>query len=382
MGTNAITLNHEIEELKRIKENLLTEVIELDDKILFQDFGVYEPQFSFSSSDEYKKRLNEIREEQKLLIKRGLAAKCYKNWKVNGSEKEGKKLIAESIKLIIRNFNIECDICIDKVKFSNYTNSENRILKSFEMQNKLNETNKVEITHEYLSSKMKELALAYEYQKKRKQEKEELRILKEQQREEEKVAREIEAKRLELEKEQAHYQNVLKRVNEQIEVEESEERRNFLIEKKEELNNNLADVDKAMEDLDYREANHRAGYVYIISNIGAFGPDIYKIGMTRRLEPEDRISELSGASVPFRFDVHAMIFSNDAPKLEAALHNAFADKKVNLVNGRKEFFRVTLDEIKKVVRENHDKTVEFISLPDAEQFRESEMIRKRYTSTQ
>jgi hypothetical protein len=382
MGTNAITLNHEIEELKRIKENLLTEVIELDDKILFQDFGVYEPQFSFSSSDEYKKRLNEIREEQKLLIKRGLAAKCYKNWKVNGSEKEGKKLIAESIKLIIRNFNIECDICIDKVKFSNYTNSENRILKSFEMQNKLNETNEVEITHEYLSSKMKELALAYEYQKKRKQEKEELRILKEQQREEEKVAREIEAKRLELEKEQAHYQNVLKRVNEQIEVEESEERRNFLIEKKEELNNNLADVDKAMEDLDYREANHRAGYVYIISNIGAFGPDIYKIGMTRRLEPEDRISELSGASVPFRFDVHAMIFSNDAPKLEAALHNAFADKKVNLVNGRKEFFRVTLDEIKNVVRENHDKTVEFISLPDAEQFRESEMIRKRYTSTQ
>ena len=382
MGTNAITLNHEIEELKRIKENLLTEVIELDDKILFQDFGVYEPQFSFSSSNEYKKRLNEIREEQKLLIKRGFAAKCYKNWKVNGSEKEGKKLIAESIKLIIRNFNIECDICIDKVKFSNYTNSENRILKSFEMQNKLNETNEVEITHEYLSSKMKELALAYEYQKKRKQEKEELRILKEQQREEEKVAREIEAKRLELEKEQAHYQNVLKRVNEQIEVEESEERRNFLIEKKEELNNNLADVDKAMEDLDYREANHRAGYVYIISNIGAFGPDIYKIGMTRRLEPEDRISELSGASVPFRFDVHAMIFSNDAPKLEAALHNAFADKKVNLVNGRKEFFRVTLDEIKKVVRENHDKTVEFISLPDAEQFRESEMIRKRYTSTQ
>ena len=379
MGTNAITLNHEIEELKRIKENLLTEVIELDDKILFQDFGVYEPQFSFSSSDEYKKRLNEIREEQKLLIKRGLAAKCYKNWKVNGSEKEGKKLIAESIKLIIRNFNIECDICIDKVKFSNYTNSENRILKSFEMQNKLNETNKVEITHEYLSSKMKELTLAYEYQKKRKQEKEELRILKEQQREEEKVAREIEAKRLELEKQQAHYQNVLKRVNEQIEVEKSEERRNFLIEKKEELNNNLADVDKAMEDLDYREANHRAGYVYIISNIGAFGPDIYKIGMTRRLEPEDRISELSGASVPFRFDVHAMIFSNDAPKLEAALHNAFADKKVNLVNGRKEFFRVTLDEIKKVVRENHDKTVEFISLPDAEQFRESEMIRKHYS---
>ena len=129
--------------------------------------------------------------------------------------------------------------------------------------------------------------------------------------------------------------------------------------------------------MDYREANHRAGYVYIISNIGAFGENVYKIGMTRRLDPEDRISELSGASVPFRFDIHAMIFSNDAPKLETALHNAFADKKINLVNGRKEFFRVSLEEIKKVVKENYDKSVDFINVPEAEQFRTSEMIRKK-----
>ena len=139
----------------------------------------------------------------------------------------------------------------------------------------------------------------------------------------------------------------------------------------------MLDVDKALQDLDYREANHRAGYVYIISNIGAFGENIYKIGMTRRLEPEARIAELSGASVPFRFDIHAMIFSNDAPKLEAALHNAFADRKMNLVNGRKEFFMVTLEEIKKVVQENHDKTVEFLNDADAQQYRESEMMRKR-----
>ena len=99
--------------------------------------------------------------------------------------------------------------------------------------------------------------------------------------------------------------------------------------------------------------------------------------MTRRLDPEDRIAELSGASVPFRFDIHAMIFSNDAPKLETALHNAFADKKINLVNGRKEFFRVSLEEIKKVVKENYDKSVDFINVPEAEQFRTSEMIRKK-----
>ena len=135
-------------------------------------------------------------------------------------------------------------------------------------------------------------------------------------------------------------------------------------------------MDKALQDLDYREAN-RAGYVYIISNIGAFGENIYKIGMTRKLEPEERIAELCGASVPFRFDIHAMIFSNDAPKLEAALHNAFADRKMNLVNGRKEFFMVTLEEIKKVVQENHDKTVEFLNVAEAQQYRESEMMRKR-----
>ena len=169
----------------------------------------------------------------------------------------------------------------------------------------------------------------------------------------------------------------MKKIDEQIENEESEERKQFLLERKEELDNNLLDVDKALQDLDYREANHRAGYVYIISNIGAFGENVYKIGMTRRLDPEDRIAELSGASVPFRFDIHAMIFSNDAPKLETALHNAFADKKINLVNGRKEFFRVSLEEIKKVVKENYDKSVDFINVPEAEQFRTSEMIRKK-----
>jgi hypothetical protein len=285
-------------------------------------------------------------------------------------------MIAESIKQILRNFNIECDLCISKVKFSNYDNSRERILKAFELQNKLNETSDIHISDDYYRLKIKELDLAYEYQKKKAEEKEELRRRREELREAEKVAREIEEKRKELEKEQEHYFNYLKKINEQIEVEQSEERKEYLLSKKEELDNNVKDVKLALEDLDYREANHRAGYVYIISNIGAFGENIYKIGMTRRLEPEERIAELSGASVPFKFDIHAMIFSDDAPKLEAALHNHFASKKVNLVNGRKEFFNVTLEEIKAVVRENHDKTVEFINEPDAEQYRESLMLRK------
>ena len=289
----------------------------------------------------------------------------------------GKKMIVENIKQTLRNFNIECDLVISKVKFSNYENSKERIFKSFVLHNQLNETKDIVISDEYYRLKIQELNLAYEYQQKKQQEKEELRQKREELRETEKVAKEIEEKRKELEKEQEHYQNYLKKINEQIAVENSEERKQYLLDKKEELSNNVNDVKLALEDLDYREANHRAGYVYIISNIGAFGEDVYKIGMTRRLEPEERIAELSGASVPFKFDIHAMIFSNDAPKLEAALHNELADKKVNLVNGRKEFFKVSLEEIKKVVYQYHDKAVDFINEPDAEQYRESVMLRKK-----
>lgn len=144
-----------------------------------------------------------------------------------------------------------------------------------------------------------------------------------------------------------------------------------MLEKKEEIENQLSNLQQALDDVDYREANQKAGYVYVISNIGAFGENVYKIGMTRRLDPMERVDELGDASVPFNFDVHAMIFSEDAPKLEAALHKAFEDRKLNMVNTRREFFRVTLDEIEAVVKANYDKTVEFIKIPPAEQYRQS-----------
>ena len=141
--------------------------------------------------------------------------------------------------------------------------------------------------------------------------------------------------------------------------------------KKQEIESHITELDVAIKDIDYREANKRAGYVYIISNVGSFGEDIYKIGMTRRLDPMERVDELGDASVPFKFDVHAMIFSDDAPQLEAALHRAFENKKVNMINNRREFFRVTLEEIEEVVRSNYDKTVDFVKIPQAEQYRES-----------
>lgn len=155
-----------------------------------------------------------------------------------------------------------------------------------------------------------------------------------------------------------------------------------LLEKKQEYEQHLNDTDRAISDVDYREANKRAGYVYIISNIGSFGENVYKIGMTRRLDPQERIDELGDASVPFEFNIHAMIFSDDAPKLESTLHNHFEDRKVNKINGRKEFFKVTLDEIKDIVRKNFDKTVEWIDFPEAEQYRQSLLIEKQSENKQ
>ena len=138
----------------------------------------------------------------------------------------------------------------------------------------------------------------------------------------------------------------------------------------------VSKIDKNLADIDYREANQRVGYVYVISNIGSFGENIYKIGMTRRLNPQERVDELGNASVPFNFDVHAMIFSKDAPALENALHHAFDDRKVNMVNKRREFFNVSLDEIEKVVKENFDGSVEFEKTALAEQYRETLKIKQ------
>lgn len=101
------------------------------------------------------------------------------------------------------------------------------------------------------------------------------------------------------------------------------------------LKENLNKFEEEIEELDYRTAHAAAGYVYVISNIGSFGEDIVKIGVTRRLDPLERINELSSASVPFKFDVHALIFSYDAYNLESNLHNKFSDKRLNIVNNRK-----------------------------------------------
>ena len=364
----------EIEAKSKELDKISKDIITFSDEVLVQEYGLYQPRYNFMSSDVYKERLTSIRARQKEMIKKNIAVSGSTDWTVNNNKAKGRKMVNDMKKLLLRAFNSECDETIGKVKYNNFEVSKRKILKSAEQIQKLGTVMNVYITQAYINSKIDELYLSFEYQQKKQEEKEEKRELRAQQREEAKLKKEIEEKRKKIKKEQTHYQQALKNLLSQIkEHGETED----LIAKKAELETELSNIDKSIKDIDYREANQKAGYVYVISNVGSFGENIYKIGMTRRLEPQDRVDELGDASVPFKFDVHAMIFSDNAPALEAALHRAFEDRKLNMVNTRREFFYVTLDEIKQVVKENFDKTVEFIDFPDAEQYRTSLKMREQ-----
>lgn len=351
------------------------QIIELDDQILLQEFGIYTPVYDLMNSEAYKNKLTAIRQQQKEMIKKDSACRYPTNFTLDGSHSKGKKLVKDNVKQILRSFNNECDAVIDKAKFNNISSIQKKIEKSYEDLNKMNSAMKISIVPKYLSLKLDELNLCYEYAVKKQEEKEEQKRIREQLREEAKLQKEIAEARKNIEKEKTHYKNALQQIESQLSS-ASESDKSSLEIKKAEVLSHLQDIQKSIEDIDYREANKRAGYVYIISNIGSFGDDVYKIGMTRRLEPTERVDELGDASVPFNFDIHAMIFSDDAPSLENALHKAFEDRKLNMVNQRREFFHVTLDEIEQVVKRNFDKTVEFTRIAPAEQYRESQILRK------
>ena len=365
----------EIQELEDQIKNLRADIIELDEVKLLQDFGLYKPTYSFTSSSKYKEALDNIRTKQTRMIVNKTAATCNTQWTVNGNRQTGQKMANDHIKQALMTFNVECENAIGNVKFNNFDSMKSRIERLYKKINDLSETTAVTISFEYYLLKLDELAIAYEYSVKKQEEKEYIREQREIQREDAKVQRELEEERKKIEKEENHFKNLLIRLQEQLAAEANYTRKEMIQEKIDATKVELSDLSKALSDVDYRQANERAGYVYIISNIGAFGEDIYKIGMTRRLEPLDRINELGGASVPFHFDVHAMVFSSDAPKLETALHNAFADSRVNMMNNRKEFFKVRLEEIETVVRQNHDRTVDFVYAPSAEQYRETMKIK-------
>jgi len=311
--------------------------------------------------------MNIVRDQQKAMVKSEQATHCPQQWTVDGSTAKGRKMVKEHAKLMLRAFNGECDAAIGKVKYDNVNNLETRIERSFDAINKLGESKQLWITREYLNLKLQELYLVHEHREKVQAEREEQRRIKEQMREEEKALKEIEKARKEAEEQEATKTKALEKARQELAQSQGEqtERLKAIVDRLEaELKDALERKAKAIA----RAQLTRSGHVYVLSNIGSFGQGVYKIGMTRRFEPLDRVKELGDASVPFPYDVHAMIYSEDAPTLEHALHEHFASRRMNLANLRREFFHVTLEEIREAVERNFG-LVTFRTMPDAEEYR-------------
>lgn len=355
-------------------EALKKEISTLEESLELMDFGLYRPHYNYDTSAQFKEALDQNYEKQKDLISSDKAIFCNTEWTVEGSKAEGRKMTKQNMKIMLRAFNAECDACVGKVRWDNALKMEARIRKSFDAINKSGEVNKIEISRAYLDAKFEELRLTHELAQKVQDEKDEQRRIQEEMREEEKAQRELERAQKEAEKDEERYAKALEKAREEVEKLSGEKAR-LMQEKIHELEQSLAEATAAKERAVSQAQLTKSGYVYIISNIGSFGDGIYKIGMTRRLEPMDRIKELGDASVPFPFDVHGMIYSENAPELEGRLHQEFANKSVNLINARKEFFQVSLEEISSWSKQTGF-NLELTLVAEAREYRETLKIRQ------
>jgi hypothetical protein len=347
----------------------------IEDEAEMQEIGLYEPRYDFLTAVLYKEKLDEIRKKQKEIIKNKTAAVCDTEWTVEDSKQKGKAMTNANIKQILLNFNLECEMTISKVKVSTIDSSIKKINKAFERLNRLNERNVIRITPQYLNLKLQELDVAIEYELKKQEEKEILRQEREMQREERKKQKQLDMQEKKIKKQKQDVETELNKIKEEIKS-KSDEEKGKLEEKIKELELALAKSNTENEHIDEDRKRTGAGYVYILSNIGSFGENIYKIGVTRRDDPVGRVTELSDASVPFRFDNHVFIFSEEAFTLEKELHNRFDEKRVNKVNMRKEFFYITIDDVKKIVEENKDIVHSFNEKAEAQEYRDTLKIEK------
>lgn len=331
-------------EKRKLLDQLETQVAIYDERMAFAELGVYEPHFDFTDTEQFKSAIEKVRARQKQLITDKKAAACPSKWTVEGSEAKGQTMINRQTRLTLRAFNAECDAAISNARWNNVVAMERRITNAFDQINKENTSLNLKITDEYLAAKLEELRLTHEYRELQKSEKEERADLARAEREEKKLLAEAEA----AEREERKYQALLDKAK--AEAQAATGGATTAMEKRiAELEKTLAEAHDASERARAMAEMTKSGYVYIISNVGSFGENVVKIGLTRRLDPEDRVRELGDASVPFGFDIHAMVYSDEAPSLEYALHQEFADRRINLTNFRKEFFSVSLDDVEKAV---------------------------------
>lgn len=351
----------EVAKLEQRKTLLQDELHSLKDEVELE--YIFNDQYLEYTSVEIRKEMEMIQKKQKDMV--------VNNEAVLERPDATNKVLKKHKDQIVRCFDAEVAQILKNVTVKNYSPSYNKITAACKRINQLFKVNGVEISNAYLGTKYDELNLILSYQERVQNEKEREREIRERLKEDALVEKECQEQKKQIEKDMRQFNNEVSKLMKYMNRSHSDVEKELYLEKIKELEEKIKELEEKKENVVQREQNAKAGFVYIISNIGSFGEGIYKIGMTRRLEPMDRIRELSSASVPFIFDVHAMIFSENAPQLESTLHQYFDDKRVNKVNTRKEFYRVDLEEIKKVVLENHNATVQFMDIPDATEYRET-----------
>ena len=381
-------LRSEIESAEHGLTLINEELALASDAAFLVEVGYYEPHYDFEDLPSYEAELQRIREKQKAMLredgtgnnKSRASAYATQDLSYNGSTAKGRSAQKKTLKLILRAFNGESDSFIARVNYRNVEAMEKRIRSAFDAINAITQKyDYCELNPRYMELRLQELQLVYEWEEAKQREKEEQAKIREQMRDEEKAAREAEKAQQQADKEESKYQELLKKAEQEVLL-ASEKDKAKLNSKIEELQQRIAEIEEKKRAISQAMLT-KTGHVYIISNVGSFGENIYKIGMTRRLEPMDRVKELGDASVPFPFDVHAMIRTSDAPSLENAIHKHFDRRRLNLENERKEFFRVSIDEIRQELDQLRrdlgiDSELRLTLLAEAKEYRMSEAKRK------
>ncbi|MGD9697180.1 MAG: DUF4041 domain-containing protein [Thermoleophilia bacterium] len=344
------------------------ELVEVRDQAILQEVGIYEYQHRLADAVAYKDRLEALRGRIKAQAKSNTAVRASSEWTVNNSKREGQKMVREYTKLMLRAYNTEADDIARRMRPYALESAIARLDKARDVISKLGKTMSITIDPGYHALRIDELKLTADYLAKAAEEKEAEREERARIREEEQARREFEREKARLLKEAAHYEKLLVELRAQGDDAGAEE-----------AEAHLGDVQGAIGGIEEREANIRAGYVYVISNVGSFGERMVKVGLTRRLDPMDRVRELGDASVPFGYDVHALIFSKDAVGLETRLHQELAAHRVNLVNLRREFFYTTPAEVLAILErlQGKEKVLSFIEEPEAAEWHQSENTRRQ-----
>ena len=324
-----------------------------EDYIDIKDMSQYE--YDYKDSKEFNEQLTRIRKKQRIMVKNKEAVVCDTEWEINGSISQGRKLTKDICKLALDSFDDFCDNLIIKLRYSGIQTVKEKILKKYQKINKLLISFNSEISGKYVDLKFEEANLKCKWLMKKEEEKEEIRRREQEIKEQLKLEEEINKAKEKIQYEQTQFNTEIARLQEQLANEQGNKK--TIMNQLKKLQDKLAKLEEKKKDVLNRQINKKAGWVYCISNPSLDG--MVKLGVTRRLNPMDRVNELGSASVPFKFGVHSIIFSEDAFKLEHDLHMAFDNYRVNKVNKQKEFFAVTLDMVKEEVLK-HNPTATFI----------------------